>query len=578
MIGRPASNDVRRFLATALFLLVGTLAFAQAGGVSEPQATRHLGRLVVRLRQAPVALALGATGLGEFDRACRRVGATSLRPLIAPRRVARAASEAFVEAGLDRIVRVEVAVAERDAARAELLRCAEVERVDLADGARGAKVPNDPSWGSQWPLQSNRLDMPKAWNVLTDATGVPIAVIDSGCDQQHNDFKSNRWINAGEIAGNAIDDDGNGYVDDRFGYDFVNLDGDPDDDFGHGTEVAGVLAAVGDNVLNICGVCWKAEVISCKSLDSTGFGTFDELAEGLVYAADNGARVANMSFVASVDDSTLRAAVDYARALEVVQVGAAGNNGNKVVMYPAAYDGVLAVIATDSGDTRWTTSTHGSWCDVAAPGASILTLRNNGGTTTDSGTSFAAPHVAGLAALVRKLNPDLDRLGVELVLCYSAEDRGAAGFDDDFAWGRVNGQRALDLAQSLRASVTEIPDGGKFSLTLDAPTDPGFVYFVIGGFSDRFPGVALSTYDPADERFFPVNHDWLFDFTLGTPVNPVFIGFQGVLDATGAATATVDLPRHAFKGMALDFAYVTLDPANLNVIQSVSAPARVWIR
>src|SRR5262245_57914520 len=231
MTSWPACNDVRRLLATALFLLVGAPAFAQT---DEP-ATRHLGRLVVRLRQAPAALELGATGLGEFDGACRRFGATSLRPLVAPRRVARAAHEAFVEAGLDRIVRVEVAPDDRDAAREAPLPCAEAERGDRADGARAAKLPNHPQRGSRWPPQSNRPDRPTACNIVTAATGVRVAVVDRGCAQEHDDFKGNRWTDAGELPGNGVDDDGNGYIDDRFGFDFVNVVGDPDDDFGHGT-------------------------------------------------------------------------------------------------------------------------------------------------------------------------------------------------------------------------------------------------------------------------------------------------------------------------------------------------------
>jgi len=420
--------------------------------------------------------------------------------------------------------------------------------------------------------------MPKAWNRVTDATGVPIAVIDSGSDLGHSDFRANRWSNPGEIAGNGRDDDGNGYVDDRYGYDFVNDDGDPADDNGHGTNVAGVIAAVGDNVIHICGVCWKAEVISCKSLDANAFGTFDELAEGVTYAADNGARVANMSFVSDVDDPILRAAVAYAQSLDVVQVAAAGNFGDRTVQYPAAYDGVLGVIATDSSDQRWPSSSFGNWCDLAAPGASILTLRKGGGTTTVSGTSLAAPHVAGVCALLRKQESALDRLAVEIVVSHSAEDFGAAGFDEEFGHGRLNAELALERAERLRTSVPEIQDGGAFTLDLASPDEPGFLYFLFPSFSDRVPGLSLSTYDPADPRLFPLNEDWLFDYVAQFPLNPYFTGFNGSLDANGLATAAVDLPPKAFDGMPLDFAFVTLDPADLSKIATIGGPARVWVR
>ncbi len=560
----------------ALLLLLAVSWCAMAGpAVAADGATD--GRLVVRLRAPPARAELGATALASFDRACLALGVETLRPLVPARKTPRLQADAFAALGLDRIVRLEVPPTDRERIRAELARCPEVERVDLAGGAQAAKTPNDPLWNSQWPLQSAKLDMQKAWNRVTDASGVTLAVLDSGADLGHSDFRSNRWINFGEIAGNGIDDDGNGYVDDRFGNDFVNDDGDPADDFGHGTEVAGVLAAVGDNAIGTCGVCWKAEVMTCKVLDATGFGTFDQIAEGIIYAVDEGARVANMSFETPTDDATLRAAVDYARAADVVQVAAAGNQGDRTRQYPAAYVGVLAAIATDSSDARWSGSTFGTWCDLAAPGVSVLTLRNGGGTTTVTGTSFAAPHVAGVAALMRKLNPNLDREGVELTLCYSAEDFGTAGFDEEFGWGRLHGDHALDLSVSLLASVPRVQDGGTFTLALDSSADANDLYFLFPSFSGRTPGFALADYDPLDVRVFPLNEDWLFDYVLIAPSNPFFLGFQGTLDGAGFATASVDLPPHAFEGSALDFGFVTFDPNDLAHIQGVSAAARVWI-
>ncbi|MBL8841513.1 MAG: S8 family serine peptidase [Planctomycetes bacterium] len=567
-------------LALALLLVAGAAAVPSSAVAATPVAgaERHVeGRLLVRLRRSPAQAALLATALPEFDAACRALGVRSLRPLVAPRRAPRAAPAAFVALGLDRIVRIEVAPADLERVRGELARCADVERVDRIGGVQAAKTPNDPQWNSQWALQAGKLDMPKAWNRLTDATGVPIAVLDSGADLAHSDFRANRWINPGEVAGNGVDDDGNGYVDDRYGCDFVNDDGDPNDDFGHGTEVSGVLGAVGDNAVGTAGVCWKAQVMSCKVLDASGFGAFDQLAEGLIYAVDEGARVANMSFETPLDDATLRAAVDYARAADVVQVAAAGNQGTKLAQYPAAYPGVLGVIATDSNDARWSSSSFGSWCDVAAPGVSILTLRDGGGTTTVTGTSFAAPHVAGIAALMRKLSPDLDRSGVEVIVRASADDLGSAGFDEEFGHGRAQADHALDLATTLLASAPRIQDGGSFTLALSSPSDPNAAYFLFPSFSDRTPGIPLATLDPLDLRTFPLNEDWLFDYVLIAPVNPFFLGFQGTLDLAGAATATVDLPPHAFEGMALDFAFVTFDPNDLAHVRSVSAPARVWI-
>ncbi len=576
MMVRPAPLTAAALIVTAF--APALRATAPCATSPRPQTIGSPDRLVVHLRAVPDDPRLGATGLPDFERACVELGATRLSPL-APIAARHADPATFHALGLDRIVRLELASDEpHDLALARLRRSPDVERADATASASAAKLPNDPLWGSQWSLQNDKLAMPKAWNIATDATGVPIAVLDGGCDLNHVDFRANRWINTHEINRNGIDDDGNGYIDDRFGYDFVTPDGDPTDEDGHGTQVTGVLGAVGDNSLSISGVCWNASVMTCRVLDASGNGTFDHIAEGIIYAADNGARVSNMSFVSLTDDATLGEAIEYARSLDVVQVAAAGNFGDTTPTYPAAYDGVLAVIGTDSTDSRMGTSSHGSWCDVAAPGDAILTLRKGGNTTTVSGTSFAAPHVAGLAALVRKINPDLDRRAVELTLSYSSEDFGPPGFDDDFGWGRVNGELALEKATMLTTSTTSIPAGGTFTLTLDSPDDAGFTHVLLASSSDRVPGIPLSSFDPADPRTFPLNDDWLLEWLLATPINPFFVGFQGSFDGSGLATASVDLPPHIFMGSPLDFAYVTFDPADLDHIVNVSEPARVWIQ
>jgi subtilisin family serine protease len=407
---------------------------------------------------------------------------------------------------------------------------------------------------------------------------VPIALLDTGADQQHSDFRANRWINAGETPENGIDDDGNGYVDDRFGFDFVNRDDDPDDDEGHGTNVAGVMAAVGDNFNAICGVCWVAEVMTLKVLDALGTGSVDDIAEALIYAADNGARVANMSLVVAADDPTLRAAVDYAAGLDVVQVAAAGNDGATAPRWPAAYVAVLGVIATTEQDQRWGSSNFGSWCELSAPGVNILSLKNNGGTSTQNGTSLAAPHVAGVAALVRRIRPELDAEGVGLVLEYSALDLGAPGNDTEFAWGRLHAEQALVTARSLRASDPEIEDGGSAGLDLHHPDGAGFVYVLLPTLSGRLPGIPLSGFDPADARLLPIAADWLQVWSITHPNAGVFVDFIGALDANGSACARLQVPPHTWEGEALDFAYVTLDPLGLAHIAQVSGPCRIRVQ
>jgi len=298
----------------------------------------------------------------------------------------------------------------------------------------------------------------------------------------------------------------------------------------------------------------------------------------VIYATDNGARVSNMSIVATSDDTTLHAAIDYARDADVVQVAAAGNTGDQIVQYPASYDGVIAVIATDDNDARWNSSTFGIWCDLSAPGVNILTLKNGGGTIHRSGTSYASPHVAGVAALIRKLEPDLDRIAVELTLEQSSDDLGAAGFDVDFGWGRLNAALALQKALSLRATAPVVDDGNSVDLQLSVPSDPGFYYVLLPTTLGREPGIALSVYDPADARFLPLNDDWLQGWVLATVTNPLFQNFISNLDASGAATATFLVPKHLWQGVDFDFAFVTIDPADLAHLVHVSEPCRVHVQ
>jgi subtilisin family serine protease len=560
--------------AALLSAPIASLALPAALFAATPQDRE----LLVWLRAPPREARLARTGLPEFDALCRELGASRVAPL-APPGAPHRSPDAFHAVGLDRVVRLELPEsADAAAAAARLLRTNDVELAYEPGFVTAAGDPDDPLFSSQWALQSDRLACPEAWDILNDASGVTIAVIDSGADLQHGDFKPNRWVNTDEVANNGLDDDGNGYVDDRFGYDFVNGDGNPDDDFGHGTEVSGVLGAVGNNALDIAGVCWTADVMSCKVLSSSGSGSFGDVAEAITYAVDNGALVTNMSIVASTDDPTLRAAVDYARLSDVVQVAAAGNTGDETVLYPAGYDGVLAVIATDDADQLWSSSTHGDWCDVSAPGVSVLLLKNHGGTTTLSGTSFAAPHVAGVAALVRKLNPDLDEVAVELTLKYSSEDLGAAGFDSDFAWGRLNAALALEMARSLTADATVVDDGSSVDLHLLEPADPGFLFVLLPTTQGREPGIPLSDFDAADPRVFPLNPDWLQGWVLSTPTNPIFQNFVANLDSSGTATATFRTLRRLWEGVDFDFAFVTLDPNDLAHIVHVSEPFRIRVQ
>jgi subtilisin family serine protease len=235
-----------------------------------------------------------------------------------------------------------------------------------------------------------------------------VAVLDSGVDKDHPDLKPNLWVNSGEKSGNGKDDDKNGYVDDYYGVDIVDGKGSGIDDNGHGTHVAGGVAAVGNNGLGVSGVCWKSSVVSVKFLDSRGRGGTSSAVEAIDYAVKEGAKIINCSFGSSSKSSALQDAVQYAKdkgALLVVAAGNDGDNLEKTPAYPASYtDGnILTVAATTRTDELADFSNYGSKSvDVAAPGDAILQTTRGGGYGNKSGTSMAAPIVAGAAALLRQ--------------------------------------------------------------------------------------------------------------------------------------------------------------------------------
>jgi subtilisin family serine protease len=219
-------------------------------------------------------------------------------------------------------------------------------------------------------------------------------------------IRANVWVNEAELNGTSgIDDDDNGYIDDIYGYDFINNDGDPTDDAGHGTHCSGTIAAAGDNGLNVVGVCWNARVMGLKFLGAGGSGSTDDAVDAFYYAVENGADVTSNSWGGGGYSTTMEEAINYAYSQGVVMVAAAGNDGDTDPQYPAYYDNMISVAATDSDDQKASFSTYGDWVDIAAPGVSILSLRASGGTATADGTSMACPHVAGASALLLSANP-----------------------------------------------------------------------------------------------------------------------------------------------------------------------------
>ncbi|MCX7791937.1 MAG: S8 family peptidase, partial [Chloroflexaceae bacterium] len=288
---------------------------------------------------------------------------------------------------------------------------------------RISRAPNDPAFPQQWGLRA--IQAPEAW---TSTTGGPIvvAVLDSGVDGEHPD-----------LAGKVLP-----------GHNALNGGPDARDDNGHGTAVAGLIAANTNNDAGIAGLCWECRILPVKVVDARGIGNDASLAAGIRWAADNGARVINMSLGGEGDSRVLREAIDYAAGRGIVLVAASGNErqaGNPVT-YPAAYPSVIAVGATGNGDTITGFSNTGDYLDLAAPGVGLWTTLPGGRYGPPNGTSFSSPYAAGTAALVLTQRPDLGWSDVGCILKASADDKGPPGKDPEYGWGRLNAFRAVQLA------------------------------------------------------------------------------------------------------------------------------------
>jgi len=299
-------------------------------------------------------------------------------------------------------------------------------------------IPKDPYWGSQWGLP--KIQAPKAWDILSTTGGanIIIAIIDSGIDLDHPDFACPNKLLPGR--------------------DFVNNDDDPQDDYGHGTHVAGIAAACSNNGVGVAGVAWAARLLPVKVLDAAGQGSYSNLADGIRYAVDQDARVINLSLGGTSDSSIMRDAVSYAVGRGRLVVAAAGNFGDQgnPVMYPAAYDEVVAVAATDPDDNRAYFSEYHPYVDVAAPGVSIYsTLPDNtyGGL---GGTSMATAFVSGLAALLWSADGGLSAAQVRTLIESNADDLGTPGKDDYFGYGRINAWRTMNARVRVSATPTQV--------------------------------------------------------------------------------------------------------------------------
>ena len=340
------------------------------------------------------------------------------------------------------------------------------------------RIAQTSEWqANQWSPQ--KIQAPEAWTAISQPPPAVIAIVDTGVDYRHSQLEPNLWSNAAEINGvPGVDDDLNGYVDDLHGWDFSNTDNNPLDDHFHGTHVAGIAAAAlnsgPDSMVGICPFC---QIMPVKVLDSSGSGSLDVVANGIIYAANNGAQVINLSLGATAGAATLQNAITYAWERGALVAAAAGNNGVQTLFYPAAYPEAIAIASTNSSDMRSCFSNYGPWgtdfVDVSAPGESIYstTLLDASGLdtyNTYSGTSMATPHVAGLAGLLFAQNAARTNAQVRDLIENTTNDLGPAGLDPFFGSGRINAYRAV----TNERTATNPPEG----LFSSNPTASGYAH------------------------------------------------------------------------------------------------------
>ncbi|MBG1240387.1 S8 family peptidase [Nostoc sp. NZL] len=276
--------------------------------------------------------------------------------------------------------------------------------------------------GNNWG--ADLVKAPEVWTQGYTGKGVVVAVVDTGVDYNHEDLRNNIWTNANEIAGNGIDDDGNGYIDDNYGWNFAEKNNNTLDKNGHGTHVSGTIAGENNNY-GVTGIAYNAKIMPVKVLNDSGSGSYNSISKGIRYAVDNGANVINLSLGGTSSNRTLQSAIDYASSKGVIVVMAAGNDGDSSPDYPAryAYKSGIAVGAVDQNNNMPDFSNRSGTNEIAyvtAPGVKVYSSVPNNQYATYSGTSMAAPHVAGVVALMLSANSSLTDAQVRQIVTETA--------------------------------------------------------------------------------------------------------------------------------------------------------------
>ena len=448
------TRDTFIFYIFVLFVNV-QIVFAQSPSDDFSYFTHTPGELIVRLHSD--------ASRETFEALSRKLGARTISPVFSP------ATPAGQHPRLRRSYLVRFPIGwELEPLQRRYAKHSTVEAVEMNRLNRPCAeiVPNDPNYGEQWNLAL--MNMPQAWGIEQGTPEVTVAVVDGGVDMQHPEFRSQLWQNVGEIPGNGIDDDANGYVDDINGWDFSDAptlpgsgdstvrDNEPEDEIGHGTPVSGIVSAAANNGIGIAGIAWRCRLMPLRADFKYGGGGYlqnDDVAAAIVYAADNGARVINMSWGDTVNAFIIEDAIAYADARGCILIAAAGNDGAVGSLYPAGLETVISVAALVEEKQLSSISNFGATINIAAPGEEILSTDLNGGFQYFSGTSMAAPHVAGVAALVVSAHPNYTNTEVRDVLIATA---GQLFVSPLVGAGSLDAYAALTAPMELIAKINSV--------------------------------------------------------------------------------------------------------------------------
>ena len=431
------------------------------------------GVVIVKFRERPAVGGLGKTGFKAVDRALLAHGVEAIEPIApwapAPRKAG----------GVDisRIFTVHYAsgVAPHLVA-AELARFPEVEYAEVQRVYPLCVNPNDTRWSTQDDYLAAKMQFPAAWDTVKCEQGdVVIAIVDGGTFWNHRDLLPNVWSNTDEIAGNGVDDDSNGFIDDVRGWNFANNTNDPTGlantplSGRHGTHTAGIACAVTNNTFDIAGASWNAKLMAINAASPTQDSGIQFGYTGILYAAANGADIINCSWGGVVSPSAYEMEViDFAEEHGASVVAAAGNQGGSDSHYPSSYTKVLSVANVTNTDARDGSSNYGPDVDVCAQGRFILSLYPNNATASLSGTSMSSPHAAAIAALVRTQNPGWTPQQVLQQVRVTCDDIDGLnpGYGGLLGKGRVN---------ALRALTVSLPAVRVDAVTVQTPDDDGVI-------------------------------------------------------------------------------------------------------